>query len=85
MSWLRSGYVGILILLIKLAKAVIIAVKGQSYFASFIYGFLIVVLLGGRHKQMIFLALSIRLAKKIGFLELILIRERENDRFLLLV
>lgn len=85
MSWLRSGYVGILILLIKLAKAVIIAVKGQSYLASFIYGFLIVVLLGGRHKQMIFLALSIRLAKNIGFLELILIRERENDRFLLLV
>lgn len=28
----------------------IIAVKGQSYFASFIYGFLIVVLLGGHHK-----------------------------------
>jgi len=46
----------------------IIVVKGQSYFASFIYGFLIVVLLGGRHGQMIFLASSISLAKNIGFL-----------------
>lgn len=42
----------------------IIVVEGQSYFASFIYGFLIVVLLGGRHGRMIFVASSISLAKK---------------------
>lgn len=48
----------------------IIVVEGKSYFASFIYGFLIAVLLGGCHGQMIFVASSIRLAKNIGFFQL---------------